>query len=502
MRKLELRKRRAQLRKSSTNWTLLPGPQIEAADTLAFETLYGGEAGGGKSELVAWLARHRHRNSLVLRRTFPELKRTLIPRALTRYGDPRYYNISEHVWRWPSGQRIEFGYLDTDKDVYNYQGAEFDGFFPDELTQFPREWYLYIFSRLRTTERGQRVRVVATSNPGGEYEAWVKERWAPWLDRTHPNPAKSGELRYFKQVGDRDVETTVDDSKAVSRTFIRAGLKDNPYLGEDYRQRLEMLPEPWRSQYMNGDWNAGAVDDGRQVIPTAWIELAMRRSVGWVDEGDVIHPPVPRPAAKLRALGVDVARGGKDKTVFAPVYESWFAPLVKFPGADTPDGIVIAANVGSLSVTHGHVVDEDVDIKVDIIGVGSSPADILRQNNYRVVPMNGSMASDARDRSKHFGFLNKRAEWYWRFREALDPNTGDNVVLPDDPELKADLAAARWEERSGKIKIEAKEDIVARLGRSPDCGDSVVMAHAQESATGANALVDFYGALLKQHGKK
>jgi hypothetical protein len=111
---------------------------------------------------------------------------------LEKYGQHRFYNSTQHVWRLPDGQRIELGYLDNDKDVFKYQGAEIDGFFPDELTQFPRDWYLYLFSRIRSTRPGQRKRVVATSNPGGENEAWVKQRWAPWLDEKHPS---AGEVR-------------------------------------------------------------------------------------------------------------------------------------------------------------------------------------------------------------------------------------------------------------------------------------------------------------------
>src|SRR5579859_7221423 len=94
------------LLKAKSKWELLPGPQTEAAETPAFETLYGGEAGGGKTELIAWLAIHRQHHSLVLRRSFPELGRTLIPRMLEKYPNPRFYNQTDHVWRLPRGQRI------------------------------------------------------------------------------------------------------------------------------------------------------------------------------------------------------------------------------------------------------------------------------------------------------------------------------------------------------------------------------------------------------------
>jgi hypothetical protein len=72
---------------------------------------------------------------------------------------------------------------------------------------------------------------------------------------------------------------------------------------------------------------------------------------------------------------------------------------------------------------------------------------------------------------------NVRAEAYWGFREALDPQKGDDLALPDDPELLADLVAAKWRLSASGIQIESKDEIKARLGRSPDCGDAVVLAH-------------------------
>jgi hypothetical protein len=71
-----------------------------------------------------------------------------------------------------------------------------------------------------------------------------------------------------------------------------------------------------------------------------------------------------------------------------------------------------------------------------------------------------------------------RAECYWRFREALDPASDSNVALPPDSELEADLCTPRWIPQSNGFKIESKEDIKKRLGRSPDCADAVVLSWA------------------------
>ena len=97
------------------------------------------------------------------------------------------------------------------------------------------------------------------------------------------------------------------------------------------------------------------------------------------------------------------------------------------------------------------------------------------------VPMNGAEKSIARDRSGQLHFRNKRAEWHWKLREALDPSSGDDLALPPDRELRADLIAPRWKLTVQGIQIEEKDDIKARLGRSPDSGEAVIYAHAEDT---------------------
>lgn len=495
-------------------WELLPGPQVEAADTLAFETLFGGEPGGGKTEVIAWLAKNRHHHSLVLRRSFPELERTLIPRMLEKYPEPKYYNRADHVWRLPDGQRIELGYLDTDRDVYRYQGAEIDGFFPDELTQFPRDWYLYIFSRIRSTRAKQRKRVVATSNPGGEYEAWVKERWGPWLDNRHANPAQSGEIRWFRRVNSKadyaEEEVPVDhpsvtSGDAWSRTFIRAGVKDNPFIGRDYLLMLDMQPEPWRTQLKNGDWNIGTRDSDRQVIPSAWILAAQdrwrARAASWLPERERPYDDEELAEARpsdqvMTGYGLDVARGGKDWTVHVPAYVDFYAWPIKHPGNETPDGKVIVDQIDAMPIAHRHSVSKIVPLNIDADGPGSSPFDLAKMRGYNAVAIHGGFGSDAKDKSG-LPFANLRAEMYWTLREELDPANSPTLCLPPHPEVLADLGAPRWKIVSGRIQVEPKDEIKKRIGRSPDVGDGIVYAHAHIRSADGYSVVDFYGAFVR-----
>jgi hypothetical protein len=121
-------------------------------------------------------------------------------------------------------------------------------------------------------------------------------------------------------------------------------------------------------------------------------------------------------------------------------------------------------------------------LNVDAIGVGASLFDALKGNGIRANALISSHSSHRRDKSGQVGFCNKRAEMWWHLREILDPESQQDVCLPPDQQLKADLCAPRWsaDYRSG-IKIESKDDIAKRLGRSTDRGDAVVYAFASDN---------------------
>lgn len=439
-------------------------PQVQAYLSDAFETLYGGAAGGGKSDLLLGLARTMHTRSLLLRRTFPDLERSLISRSLEFFGDPNAYNASKHVWQL-DGRRIEFGHMErigTAKipgDEAQYASAPYDFIGFDQLEQFMEYAYLFMFSRSRSVG-GRRVRIVASANPVGEGIDWIMRRWRAWLiDKT----AKPGELLYYKRTEDgNEVETTADDPDGLSRTFIPAGLNDNPYLGDDYRRSLMSLPEPLRSALLGGIWEAMLTDDAYQVIPRAWVRAAMKR---WTEK------PPESETGKPLVVGNDVARGGDDQTVFSPRRGMWFDRLQKHPGRTTPDGKSVATLL-AIILEHGGSAN------LDVIGIGSSAYDFARQANLKVQAVNFAEGSKATDRSGKLHFVNLRAESYWKFREALDPENGLNVMLPPDEALEADLCAPRWSSQSNGIKIEAKEDIKKRIGRSPDSADAVVLSWA------------------------
>lgn len=453
-------------------WTPQDGPQRRAFESQADIIGYGGAAGGGKTDLALGMAGTQHRRSIIFRRVFPSLRGIVersreIFNAETRVHQKDSYNESLHVWRLDDGRMIEFGAIQYEGDRKKHQGQARDFMAFDEATEFPESTIRFIMGWNRTTTPGQACRVLLTFNPpmdeGGD---WITRFFAPWLDSEHPRPAADGELRYYAMVEgengpeEREFTEPPPDVLSKSRTFFHAALKDNPILeATGYGATIDALPEPLRSQ-LKGNFAAGRTADPWQVIPAAWVRAAQAR---WIAQ---------QPEDALLSVGVDVARGGRDKTVLARLYGAWFAPLEKYPGASTPNGPTVAG----LALPYAHAL---CGLFVDVIGVGASVYDMLRPNVPRVTPVNFAESAPqmARDKSGALRFRNMRAYAYWMVREALDPDRGDNLALPPDAELLADLCAPKWSLTTGGILIESKEDIQERIGRSPDCADALVLAY-------------------------
>lgn len=393
-------------------------------------------------------------------------------------GDRGKFNGQDQRFKVDDGKRIvELGAVQHEEDKQKHQGRPHDGCFFDEITHFTESQYRFLIGWTRSAVAGQRSRVIVAGNPPTSAEGyWVIEYWAPWLDPSHPNPAKSGELRWYatlKNSEGRAVDTEVPGPDLIhipgephpvkprSRTFIKALVQDNPYyMQSGYLSVLQAMPEPLRSQMLLGDFGAGQEDDPMQVIPTAWVLAAQAR---WTE----------RPPSRIDSIGVDVARGGRDKTVFSPRHGAWFGQQTSIYGEHTPDGWAALQRLIQVIPT-----GSSPDLNIDIIGVGASLFDLALAQGLSAVSMDARNGSGARDRSGKLGFVNKRAEWWWTMREALDPLLGEDLALPPDRELLADLTSPLWEAKPRGIQVESKDDIIDRIGRSPDKGDSLVLAFA------------------------
>jgi len=456
-------------------WFPNPGPQSDAYYSKADCLLYGGEPGGGKSQLILGLAFNEHRRSLVMRREYGDLER-LIEDALKINGSRSGFNGSPPPrLRIDNEKTIYFRAAHRVGDEQGTMGQGRDLLGIDEATHFAESQVRFLMGWVRTEIQGQRCRTVLATNPPLRPEGlWVTKMFGPWLDPKHPNPARPGELRWV--ISDEDGnDLWVDgpnDSREIkgkvmrptSRTYIPASVADNPYyVGTDYERQIDAMPEPYRSLLMGG-FRTAFVDVPNQVIPTEWVKMAQAR---WT--------PEPPRGVPMCAMGVDASGGGADPLVIASRYDSWFAPMVEVPGKQIP-----IDRVGKFCA--GIVVSHRRDGAVVVVdmggGYGGPVYEQLVENGIEAVAHKGAEGSVVRTADKKLGFANKRSEVIWRFREALDPGQfgGSAIALPDDPALVADLTAPTFDVGSKGIKVEAKEDVCERLGRSTDRGDAVVMA--------------------------
>lgn len=451
-------------------WLPQVGPQAEAFNSPADIIFYGGQAGGGKSDLLLGLSLTAQERSIIFRREAVQLV-GMEERMTAILGTRDGYNSQTGLWRLPNNRTLEFGSVKQPDDWMKYQGRPHDmkGF--DEICHFTEAQFRALIGWMRTDNPAIRQRVVCAGNPPTDAEGeWVMRFWAPWLDPQHNNPAKPGELRWFvtdengkdKEVdGPGPVKIGGDVMIPKSRTFIRSSVDDNLFLQTTgYKATLQALPEPLRSQMLRGDFLAGRTDPVWQLIPTEWVKAAQAR---WTRR-DTKGP--------MTAIGLDVSRGGLDKTSAARRHGKWFDELITVPGAVTNDGPKAAGFVAP-------IVRNGACICVDAIGIGSSALDFIKGLNLNVMAVVGSQSSNEYTIAGNLRFKNKRAEMYWRLREALDPTSDEPISLPPDQELLTDLTAVRYKViqmgQTAGIQIREKDEIREAIGRSPDKGDSIAM---------------------------
>lgn len=472
-------------------------PQLMAFLSEADIVGYGGAAGGGKTDLACGLAITAHRKVMLLRRVGTELQ-GILDRLEELIGNTDGRNGQQKVWKRfrhdGVRQQIEWASLPNAGDERGFQGRPHDLLVFDEAANFLESQVRFLLGWLRSTVKGQRKKALLTFNPPTSSEGrWIVDFFGPWLDDTHPDPAEIGELRWFATIKGKDVEvrdgrpfvipkntSTLDAQKVpreydfdpkeyrgdrkrlviqpLSRTFIPSKINDNPYLADTgYMAMLQGLPEPLRSQMLNGDFKAGMTDSEWQVIPTAWVDAAQAR---WKAK-DVLP--------EQDSLGVDVARGGSDETVISARYGRWYAPLQVHEGKSTPDGQTTA--------TFALMANRDrAPIHIDVIGVGSSPYDLLRDRKVQVIGVNVAEKALGTDKTGRLRFMNLRSELWWMMREALDPANNRGICLPPDTKLKTDLCAPTWKLTGSTIQVESRDEIYKRIGRSVDRASAVILA--------------------------
>lgn len=245
------------------------------------EALFGGAAGGGKSFALMMGALQYvdvpGYSAILFRKTLTdlELEGSLIPMSHDMLaGTDASWNGSLHKWTFPSKATITFGYMRNDDERHRYRSAEFQYIAWDELTDFTRLQYTYMFSRLRERlEIGVPARMRAATNPGGRGHEWVKRRFVTRVDDAPE---------------DRD-----PPEPRSSRVFIKSMLADNPSLDQvGYRYALEQMDVQTRAHLLDGDWDAR--EPGNWMIRNhTWIDAAVEKGREWATTGP------PEPAGEL-----------------------------------------------------------------------------------------------------------------------------------------------------------------------------------------------------------
>lgn len=377
-----------------------------------------------------------------------------IQKYVARYFLPAAKKVSLKI-NWKVQERIlevgsNGGYIDfrsADRPE-NWEGFGYKKVFLNEAGIILKDRYLYENAVLPMLLDYPDAELIAAGTPKGKLAPDGKHVFFELYEN-----AIRGEKGYH-------TETFHTRENAISR----GGFLDD----DSIEEFISTYPIEAASQEIEGKFSDQS--EGQwTVIPRAWLDLAVKRWQALELEGNL-------PTGIFTALGVDVARGGSDSTVLAPAVGDVILPLITVPGVATPDG----RSVQKLVLNQNRFGD-NTRANIDVIGLGSSPHDYLKEVHANTFAMNASekslLTSKIKTRDGTLGFLNKRAEWYWTLRERLDPENGATIALPPDETLLEDLNAPYYTIKD-RIQIEEKKEIKKRLGRSPDRGDAVVYALA------------------------
>lgn len=241
--------------------------------------MYGGQAGGGKSDALIMSALQYvdipGYAAILIRQSFPDLKQpgAIMARAKEwLIGQPGIkWNENDRQFTFPSGAKLVFGFLKRDEDVQQYRSAEFQFIGFDELTQFSEYQYTYMESRLRRLAGSDvPLRMRSATNPGGKGHQWVRR-------------------------------TYVDETKEEDYAFIPATIRDNVHLDQkEYIQSLENLDPYTRAQYLHGDWNARP--PGSWAFDHTHLDAVFRLGKKWHEE--YLRHPIP-PVGGIIHAGMD-----------------------------------------------------------------------------------------------------------------------------------------------------------------------------------------------------
>lgn len=397
--------------------------------------LYGGGMGGGKTyalcaEVIMLLSEYAGNRGVIVRKTMTNLRRTtmvtffkLCPEELIRS-----YNQMTGVVEFVNGSVLLFMDADVSKDIElnKLKGLEIGFFGIEEANEVSERVFQILTTRLRwKLPNGTEPLYfgLLTSNPE---TSWVKKRF---IDKFHHD-----------------------------HEFVSSLPSENPFLPSEYLESLDqILSDDDKQKYLFGNWTIK--DNPQQLIKYVWL----RRGIETFFSAPASPPP------EKRFLGVDVARYGDDSSVIATVDEQdETMQLIDLETHKHQSTTTIAKHLEN-RIRSEMISPENVII--DAVGLGAGVVDYLHSRELMVAEFIGG--SKAKQTSR-LQFNNLRSQAFWSLRELLKDN---KLQMIDNIELTEELLNHNYEIQSDKrIKIESKDEIRKRIGRSPDYADAVSMA--------------------------
>lgn len=402
--------------------------QREFELSTALYTLYGGARGGGKTtalvnSILIDLLEHPHSRAFLGRKVFLDFRMTTY-QSLIRWipwKAVRRHNEQVKEIEFLNGSMLLYGGFDDRRDVERLKGAEFSLIAVDQVEELEEDEFDMLCTTLRfkfPDGTRPKYRGLFTANPA---QNWVKDRFIHSVDPNY-----------------KFIPSTMNDNKSN--------------LPPDYETRMRSLyknrPEMLRA-YIDGDWEAQAQENS--IIKIEWINDAV--------SGTNTRPYLGH---LKRVCSCDPARFGDDLSQFYALRN------YEVIGSETwghTDTMLTAGKLVILKEKH-----QTNQIGVDIIGLGAGVGDRLKEMGQPVFFINGSEASSRPDR-----YINLRAEMYFTAAEKF----ADGLVkIPNDRALITELNSVQYKivNSQGKVKVEEKDEIKKRLGRSPDKADALVMA--------------------------
>lgn len=403
-------------------------------DKVNTELLYGGAAGGGKSAfgclwLISMCQKYAGTRWLMGRSKLKSLKETTLNSffeltSKLEINDQFDYNAQSNIIYWKNGSEILLKDLFLYPSDPNFDGLgslELTGAFVDECNQITYKAWQIVKSRIRYKLNDYELipKLLGTCNPAKN-----------WVYKEFYSPDKNGTLKNY-------------------RKFIQALPKDNPYLPDSYIQSLLQLDKNSRERLYYGNWE---YDDDPSAL------ISQDAIVNYFN-------PVHLTKGAEKYITIDVARQGKDKTVF----RIWYGWVCVESYRIEKSGLDVVVKKG-LEFIQKHSIPL-TNVIADEDGVGGGVVDFLKCRGFinNAQPLKGENYSNLKSQCS---ILTAKKISLNEMGELCNDKALVDIVSEEMEQIKMkDI------DKDGKLSIVPKEMIKENIGRSPDEWDSIMMRY-------------------------